>query len=287
MTKVRVISRLDIKGPNLVKGIHLEGLRVLGNPQQFALNYYHEGADEIFYMDCVASLYGRNSLNDFISLTAKETFIPLTVGGGLRTIEDIRNALRSGADKVSINTAAIKDPTYIGQAARLFGSSTIVATIEAIKQQDGRYLAFVDNGRDHTGKEVVQWAKTLEEMGAGEIVITSVDREGTSQGFDTELILSVVSSVKIPVIAHGGASTVENVCEMIRKTKISGVCIASAFHYDQLKNEKVSRSGGSAFEGNTSFLQSGRAYDKIKTFSIADLKKEMLKQSIPCRAVYT
>jgi cyclase len=284
MKKIRVISRLDIKGPNLVKGIHLEGLRVLGNPEEFANIYYNEGADEIFYMDCVASLFERNSLNDLISNTAKQVFIPMTVGGGLRTVEDIRNVLRSGADKVSINTAAIKNPKFIEEAAKLFGSSTIVATIEAIKQLDGKYLAFVDNGRDHTGIEVLSWAKTLQEMGAGEITITSVDQEGTGLGFDNELISSVVSKVSVPVIAHGGASTVENVCAMLKTTGASAVAIASSLHYGLLKDNKISRDGKSSHnEGNTSFLKSGKDFNKVKNFSLAELKKEMQRQNLPCR----
>ena len=148
---MRVISRLDIKGPNLVKGIHLEGLRVLGTPEDFARYYYEAGADELIYQDVVASLYERNSLHEFISRSAQELFVPLTVGGGLRTLDDISAALAVGADKVSINTAALQNPQLIEQAALQFGSSTIVIAIEAIRQSDGTYLAYTDNGREHTG----------------------------------------------------------------------------------------------------------------------------------------
>ena len=158
MKTVRVIPRLDIKGPNLVKGIHLEGLRVLGKPSDFAKYYYEQGADEILFMDVVASLYERNSLHDIIKETAKSLFIPLTVGGGLRTIDDIKQVLRAGADKVSLNTGAIKNPQFVYEASRKFGSSTIVIAIEAIQQPGGEYLCFVDNGRDYTGIEVVEWA---------------------------------------------------------------------------------------------------------------------------------
>src|SRR5688500_18295799 len=147
----RIISRLDIKGPNLVKGIHLEGLRVLGKPEVAAKFYYENGADELIFQDTVASLYERNSLHEIISRTAKEIFIPLTVGGGIRTIDDIRSVLRAGADKVAINTAAIKNPAFITEASRMFGSSTIVVAIEAIRQSNGSYLAYVDNGREFTG----------------------------------------------------------------------------------------------------------------------------------------
>src|SRR3990167_373236 len=201
MKNIRIIPRLDIKGPNLVKGIHLEGLRVLGKPEQYARHYYEAGADELAYMDVVASLYNRNSLHDIISRTAKEIFIPLMVGGGLRTIDDIRMVLRAGADKVSLNTAAIHNPQIIKEAANKFGSSTIVVTIEAIKERDGRYLAYTDNGRQFTGVEV---------LGAGEIIITSVDREGTGEGFDLELTRAISEAVSIPVIAHGGGGKIEH-----------------------------------------------------------------------------
>ncbi len=175
----RIIPRLDIKGSHLVKGIHLEGLRVLGNPEVFAKFYYEQGADELIYMDVVASLYGRNSLSEIITRTAKQIFIPLTVGGGIRTIDDINNVLRAGADKVCINTAAINNPDFIKQASRKFGSSTIVVAIEAIQQSEGNYLCYTDNGREHTGIDAVIWAERIQELGAGELIITSVDAEGT------------------------------------------------------------------------------------------------------------
>lgn len=208
----RIIARLDIKGPNLVKGIHLEGLRVLGKPEAFARHYYEQGADELMYQDVVASLYQRNSLHDFVSHTAREIFIPLTVGGGLRSIEDIRSVLRAGADKVAVNTAPISNPRFIAEATHSFGSSTVVVAIECIRQgRRGRYLAYTDNGREHTGIEAVSWARRAEELAAGEIMLTSVDREGTGQGFDTGLLRQVSDAVGIPVVAHGGAATMEHV----------------------------------------------------------------------------
>ena len=168
---IRIIPRLDIKGPNLVKGIHLEGLRVLGKPGDFAKYYYENGADELFYQDAVASLYGRNSLLDIVEKTAREIFIPLTVAGGLRSIEDIRAVLRAGADKVAINTAAIHRPEFIREAALAFGSSTIVVSIEAIKMPDGRYEAHVDSGRERTGVDAFEWAVIAAELGAGDTKI--------------------------------------------------------------------------------------------------------------------
>ena len=166
----RIIPRLDIKGPNLVKGVHLEGLRVLGKPERFARLYCEEGADELLYMDVVASLYQRNSLLDIISRTSKEVFIPLTVGGELRTLEDIRAALRAGADKVSLNTAAINRPELIRKGASRFGSSTIVISIEAFRKADGSYEAYTDNGRERTGVDAIEWAGRVAELGAGEII---------------------------------------------------------------------------------------------------------------------
>ena len=164
---VRLIPRLDIKGPNLVKGIHLEGLRVLGKPERFARWYYEQGADELLYMDVVASLYQRNSLLDIVRRTSREIFIPLTVGGGLRTLDDIREVLRAGADKVALNTAAINRPELVREAAECFGSSTIVVSIEAIRKPDGRYEAYTDNGREKTGVDVFEWAVRAAELGAG------------------------------------------------------------------------------------------------------------------------
>jgi imidazole glycerol-phosphate synthase subunit HisF len=282
MGAVRIIPRLDIKGPNLVKGIHLEGLRVLGNPEEFARYYYENGADELMYIDVVASLYERNSLHDIISRTAKEIFIPLTVGGGLRTIDDIRNVLRAGADKVSLNTAAIRNPKLIKDASLKFGSSTIVVSIEAIKQSDGTYQAYIDNGREHTGVEVTQWAARVEELGAGEIVISSVDREGTGLGYDIELIKSIASKVTVPLIAHGGPGKLQHVKEAITEGKASAVAIASVLHYGYIEQNRNVMSGN---EGNKEFLLSGKKFSKIHPFTIMDIKSELNINNIEMRLI--
>jgi imidazole glycerol-phosphate synthase subunit HisF len=277
----RIIPRLDIKGPNLVKGIHLEGLRVLGKPEVFAKMYYEQGADELIFQDVVASLYERNSLHDIITRTAKEIFIPLTVGGGLRSIEDIRSVLRAGADKVSINTAAIKNPDFIKQASRIFGSSTIVVTIEAIKQADGKYLAYTDNGREYTGFEVISWAKKVEELGAGEILITSVDREGTGEGFDLNLVKQVSEMVSIPVIANGGASNAISIEKVIKEGKADAVALASIIHYDLIKTIIYKENLNE--EGNLVFLKSNRHFSKIKPLSLKDIKQHLIETEIECR----
>lgn len=277
---VRIIPRLDIKGPNLVKGVHLEGLRVLGKPEDFADYYYQQGADELLYMDIVASLYERNSLDDIIARTAKKIFIPLIVGGGLRTIDDIRRVLRAGADKVSLNTAAIRNSKIVSEAATIFGSSTIAVTIEAIKQSDGSYQAFTDNGREYTGKEVIEWAKEVESLGAGEIIITSVDKEGTGKGYDSELTSLVTQAVSIPVVACGGAGKKEDVAVIIKKSSVNAVAIASIFHYEFIQEHKVL---DGYEEGNLDFLKNAAVPKHFTPTTILELKKMLYNQGIPCR----
>lgn len=277
---VRIIPRLDIKGENLIKGIHLEGLRVIGKPWDFAKYYYENGADELLYMDVVASLYNRNSLHEIIKRTAKEIFIPLTVGGGIRTIDDITNVLRSGADKVSINTAAIKNPQFIKEASNMFGSSTIAVSIEASRQKDGTYSAFIDNGREYTGVEVLSWAKKVEEFGAGEIILTSIDREGTGEGFDLELIKMVVGNVSVPVVACGGAGRLEDILSAV-KSGASAVSLASMLHYDFLSKKKVEDCD--IQEGNINFLKSGKSFSRVVYSDIGNIKKYFQNNSVSCR----
>lgn len=281
MNAIRVIPRLDIKGPNLVKGIHLEGLRVLGAPERFARFYYEQGADELFFQDVVASLYERNSLEDIISKTAKEIFIPLTVGGGIRTIEDINRVLRAGADKVAINTAAIKKPAFIREAANMFGSSTIVVAIEASRQFDGSYLCYTDNGREFTGKNAVKWAKEAEELGCGEIVITSIDREGTGEGYDLELLNLISEAVRVPVVAHGGMGKPEDAVFAVR-AKANAVAMASVLHYYFLEESRQEHIG-KYDEGNREFLNSGRVFSKITGTNLPDIKETLLLNDIICR----
>lgn len=278
---IRIIPRLDIKGPNLVKGIHLEGLRVLGKPENFARYYFENGADELIYQDVVASLYDRNSLHDIVAKTAKEIFIPLTVGGGLRTIDDIKGVLRAGADKVALNTAAIRNPTLIREASRKFGSSTIVVAVEAIKQPNGKYFAFIDNGREFTGIEVVEWAQKVEELGAGEILLTSVDRDGTGAGYDLELVSMVARNVSIPVIAHGGAGCLDHVKEVVLKGAADAVAIASILHYDCLDKMKDLPDNG--VEGNFDFLLSGKKVTKTQPTSLREIKSSFRSAGIECR----
>lgn len=282
MKNIRIIPRLDIKGPNLVKGIHLEGLRVLGRPEDFAQYYYENGADELFYQDVVASLYNRNSLNEIVSRTAKKSFIPLTVGGGIRTIQNINDTLRAGADKVCINTAAIRKPEFIREAVKKFGSSTIVIAIEAIRQEDGEYLAFVDNGREYTGLNVFKWANEVAEMGAGELLITSVDNEGTGKGYDIDLVKSISTALPIPVIAHGGAGKLSDFGEVIGEGRADAIAVSSVLHYDFLSRYQADMKNRN--EGNVAFLESGRSKIKnISLFNIKEIKNELKKAGYNCR----
>ena len=278
---IRIIPRLDIKGPNLVKGIHLEGLRVLGKPEDFARVYYENGADEIFFQDIVASLYDRNSLKDIIAQTAKNIFIPITVGGGLRTLDDINQVLRSGADKVSINTEGLRNPNFIYEAATKFGSSTIVVAIEAIKQRNGEYHCFIDNGREETGIEVTNWAKEVQKLGAGEIIITSVDKEGTKEGLDLDLISQISKIVSIPIIVHGGVGKLDDIKKGV-EVGADGVAIASMLHYSIYNNFKNSIMSDKK-EGNFSFLNNKEKNKHSNNISIEDIKEFLLENRISCR----
>jgi len=278
---LRIIPRLDIKGPNLVKGIHLEGLRVLGKPEHFARFYYENGADELLFMDIVASLYGRNNLLEIVERTAREIFIPLTVGGGIRSLEDIRRILRAGADKVSVNTAAIKRPEFIKEASRKFGSSTIVISIEAIRLPDGSYEAFTDNGREKTGIDPFRWAVQVAKLGAGEILVTSIDREGTGKGFDLELTQRISEAVSIPVIACGGAGKVEHVYDAVKKGKVQAVCLSSLLHYHFVKNHPLEGEYDAAI--NLSARKSQKGFDKIEDANLQEVKGFLVDRGIECR----
>jgi len=281
MKTTRIIPRLDIKGTNLVKGIHLEGLRALGKPSDFAKKYYEDGADELLLMDVVASLYDRNSLHKIISETSENVFIPITVGGGLRTLEDIKSVLRAGADKVALNTAAIKNSKLIQQAVNKFGSSTIVISIEAIKQENGDYFCFTDNGREFTGIEVIDWARKVQRLGAGEIILTSVDNEGTGKGLDEELISKVSKELSVPLVVHGGIGSKDHVKKILKNPNVDAVSAASIFHYDYVTNSTNKKV--QANEGNTEFLLSGRTIKNIETTSLSDLKIFLFQNNLSIR----
>lgn len=227
----RLIARMDIKGANLIKGVHLEGLRVIGLPHEHATRYYEQGADELIYIDCVASLYGRNHLGDIIRTAAHDIFVPMTVGGGIRSVEDVTQILRAGADKVAVNTAAVTRPELITEIAHRFGSQCMVLNVEAKLVEPGRWEAFTDNGREYTGLDVVEWVKKAVSHGAGEILLTSIDREGTRKGFDIELVRAVTNVVSVPVIASGGMGKIEDVVGVVTEGGADAVAMADILHY--------------------------------------------------------
>lgn len=231
MSNTRLIARLDVKGPTLIKGVHLEGLRVLGDPQDYAKRYYAQGADELIYMDLVASLYGRSKLTDIVRRAAENVFIPMTVGGGIRNIEDVRDLLGAGADKVAINTAAVHRPELISEVSRRFGSQCMVLSIEAKQQGPGHWEVYTDCGRERSGLDVVEWARKSERLGAGEILLTSIDREGTRHGFDLDLTRAITSVVGIPVIASGGMGKASDLVEVVTQGQADAVAIADVLHY--------------------------------------------------------
>lgn len=241
MGNLRLIARLDVKAPNLIKGIHLEGLRVIGDPNEYARRYYEAGADELIYMDVVASLYDRNSLADIVERTSRDVFIPITVGGGVRSVDDARRLLRAGADKVAINTAAVKRPGLITEMARTFGSQCMVLSVEAKRSGSGNWEVYTDNGREHTGLDVIQWARRSAELGAGEILLTSVDQEGTRKGFDVDLVHAVTEAVGIPVIASGGLGSFGHLQQVVEQGGADAVAMADVLHYGRMALPDIRR----------------------------------------------
>jgi len=282
MKKVRIIPRLDVKGPNVVKGIHLEGLRVVGKPAILAKKYYEQGADEILYIDIVASLYERKNLIDVVKeTTSLGVHIPITVGGGVRTIDDISQILRAGADKVAINTAATKSPEFISEASNRFGAQCIVGSIEAKKINENKWEAYRDNGREKTGLDAIIWSKKLVNLGVGEILITSIDTEGVQKGFDLELLNQIVLSLPVPVIISGGAGNLAHIKDCVKQINPDAISIASILHYNRvtikdiknyLNNNQVSVR--SSFQlNNTLFnLKTKRKKISIVDYGLGNLK---------------
>lgn len=277
MRSIRLIPRLDIKGPNLVKGIHLEGLRVLGKPERFARYYYEHGADELLFVDVVASLYGRNSIVEIIERVAAEAWVPLTVAGGIRSIEDITRVLRAGADKVALNTAAVNRPALIDEAARRFGSSTIVVSIEVI-EREGRFEVYTDNGRERTTRNALEWAREAAERGAGELLLTSVDREGTGRGLHLGLTRTISEAVSVPVIACGGAGSASDVLAGAVEGRAQAVAAASLFHYDFVR--RFPGDEGIAAAHNTSHLRAGAGFGKIADASLEEVRAFLARNGV-------
>ncbi len=237
--KTRLIARLDVKMAHLIKGVRMEGWRKMGDPVERAVKYYEAGIDELIYMDVVASLYGRNNLSDIVRNVATQVFIPITVGGGVRSLEHVHELLAVGADKVAINTAATLDPTLLRRVSDTYGSQATVLSIEAQRQPDGSWEAMTDNGRNHTGRDVVAWAVEGAENGAGELLITSIDQDGTSLGMEAALIDKVSRSVDIPVIACGGVGKTSHVVDVLKASPVSAVAMAKALHADRFTLDEL------------------------------------------------
>jgi cyclase len=232
LKKFRLIARLDIKNENVVKGIQLEGQRVVGDPKELSEKYYNEGIDEIFFIDSVASLYERGYIFKIIEEACKKIFVPICMGGGLRTLKDVEKAFRSGADKVFLNTGAFKKPGIIKKLIKIYGSQCIVGSVEA-KKIDKEWIAFINNGREPTNLKAEEWAIKLEEAGVGEIFLTSVDKDGTKKGLDLELIKKIRKLIKVPLIVSGGTNEIKDINDAI-KLKTNGIGIGSALHYKKL-----------------------------------------------------
>ena len=232
MLPIRIIARLDIKGEKLIKGIHLEGWRLIGNPNEYSKKYYDHGIDEIIYIDAVANLYNRDILKSIIENTSQNIFVPLTVGGGIRSLDDAYQLLKAGADKVAINTGAIKNPKLITEIANRFGSQCVVSSIQAKRNGDKKWEAYIDSGREPTGIDVKDLAKKAISLGAGELLVTSVDNDGTGNGYDVDLYKTISSVSTVPLIACGGFGKCEDFGDVTKNKIVDAVAIASALHYD-------------------------------------------------------
>lgn len=228
----RIIARLDVKGPNVVKGIQFEGLKKIGDPEKLALKYFEAGADEIYLEDTVASLYGRNNLIEVVASATREVFVPFTVGGGVRTPSDAYDLLRAGADKVSVNSAAVARPALIQELAKEFGSQCVVVSIQA-KSRGGKWEVFVENGREPTGLEVISWARHAQDLGAGEILLTSVDDDGTMKGLAYELIEELSPFMSVPFVVSGGAGEASHVARISTLPSVDGAAVASVLHFNR------------------------------------------------------
>lgn len=234
MLSKRIIPCLDVRDGMVVKGVNFVGIKEVGDPVECAMEYDRQGADEICFLDITATHEGRGTMIDVVRRTAKKVFVPLTVGGGIRTVEDYRDILRAGADKVSVNSAAIRNPELIRQAADKFGSQCVVVAVDAKQRPDGGWSVFVNGGRIDTGLDALEWIKQCEKLGAGEILLTSMDADGTKNGFDLSLTDAVTRSVGIPVIASGGCGKLSDFSDVFQKTGADAALAASLFHYKEL-----------------------------------------------------
>jgi len=241
MVTKRIIPCLDVKEGKVVKGVHFENLKIAGDPVENASFYSKEGADELVFLDISATIEGRETMIDVVKKVAEVVFIPLTVGGGIKSVADIEKILQSGADKIGINTAAVKTSFLIEEGAKKFGSQCIVVAIDGKKTEEGKWEVYIESGKTPTGIDVVEWAKKVESLGAGEILLTSIDMDGTQKGYDIELTRKVTENVNLPVIASGGAGTLEHLAQVITEGKASAVLLASMLHYRQVTISQIKK----------------------------------------------
>ena len=271
----RIIARLDVKNNTLVKGISLEGLRVLGDPRYFAMEYYNDGIDEIHFQDVVASLYNRNTLDEIISSTVKNVFVTINAGGGIRNISDINRVLRLGADKITINSEAVRNPEIIKLASEMYGVSTIAVAIETLKI-DNNHMVLIESGREKTNVELFSWIDKIQKLGAGEIIVTSIDHEGKKNGFNVSLYKEIKKKSDIPIVAHGGAGNINHIIEVFTIADVDAVSIASILHYSYMKNIHTNKE-----QGNKIFMKNYNANNM--NYDITNIKKELLKNNINIR----
>ncbi|MDA7704707.1 imidazole glycerol phosphate synthase cyclase subunit [Candidatus Pelagibacter sp.] len=279
----RIISKLDIKGPNLVKGVNLEGLRVLGEPSLFAKKYFNQMIDEIIYHDCVASLYDRKSFLELIKKTSSNIFIPISVGGGIKSLKDIEKVLSSGADKVFINSAAIKKPKFLIEATKQFGSSNICLSIETIKNHNNEFICLSNYGREVSNKKLFDWFCEAQQLGVGEVVVTSISRDGMGNGFDEEILELLYDKINIPFVIHGGAGNEKQIFDVLKHDKVSGVVLSSVLHYSLIRENDFNFEKDSKEEGNVNFLKNSEDTFNFKKINIILLKKYLKKKGIEVR----
>ena len=272
----RIISRLDVKNGLLVKGINLEGLRKLGDPEYFSKIYYDQKIDEIHFQDIVASLYGRDVLFDIIEKISKKIFVNVSVGGGIRSLDEVDKLLRIGVDKMVINSAAVKNPKFLGQLVSIYGSSTISVNVETAKIKN-KYKIFIETGREETGIDLFKWIDTVQNFNVGEIVVTEIPMEGRNKGFNLDLYRDLRKRVDVQLVAHGGAGPFQNISDLFKETDVDAVSIASLFHYNNLKPID-------SFEekGSTAFLNSSKK-ESLNGTSVTELKKYLSSQGIKVR----
>lgn len=241
MLAKRIIPCLDVRNGKVVKGVNFEGVKDVGDPVEFASDYNMQGADELVFYDITASHEGRGAMLDVVRRTAQKVFIPLTVGGGIKTIDDFRETLLAGADKVSVNSQAVQNPSLIKEAAEIFGSQCVVVGIDAKKVSDGKWTVYINGGRKDYGLDLIEWVKEIEQLGAGEICLNSIDTDGVRGGFDIDMLKAVCDTVKIPVIASGGCGKIEDFLEAFEKTGCSAALAASLFHFKELTITEVKK----------------------------------------------